>query len=204
MNMIKKFAIAATIAAGALATSVSAAPITAGGFTYTPDGAPFSLEAAALETDSVAAVLNPGGPLSTTLDLNTNVSGEMNNGTDLDGGTIWFRFVSSVAGLFAVNTSTTNDANSYEDLRISWCADADASGCIGELAFIEEPVSGVKMSTYFAAAGEVQWLVATWSGVTGTNNNLDFKVTTTVPVPAAGLLLLAGLGGLGAMKRRKG
>ncbi len=203
MNMMKTVAIAATLAAGSFATTANAASVTVNGMTYDDGGAPFDLRLFDLEVGGSSNHTHA----SNLIDNGTSLSGNLNSGASSDGGGISFRFTSAIAGLFAVSTNTTNLGGAFQDLRISWCASEGGPGaitCVGEEAFIEEPVGGASLVANFMNAGDVKYLVATWSSVVGVDQNLDFKVVGQVPVPAAGLLLLAGLGGLGAMKRRKG
>lgn len=190
---------AATVASGLIASSAFAATVTNDGYRFDPDPTPFNLEAHTLTVGGSS--VSPS--LSNSLDIGTNLSGELNNGTNTSGGSIAFQFVSAVAGLFGVNTSTSNTAGSYTDLRISWCDSVAASGCVGENAFIVEPISGENLVTLFDDIGTEKWLYASWSGVASQNENLDFRVVSQIPVPAAGILLLTAIGGAAALRRRK-
>ena len=87
---------------------------------------------------------------------------------------------------------------------MSWIAVSDSFVLASTI--VTPPV--VSLGTNFAFCGILceddskQWLEFSWDdSVKGAG--FDFEVAAPVPVPAAGLLLLAALGGLAALRRRK-
>ena len=65
---------------------------------------------------------------------------------------------------------------------------------------------GGSLSTIFSGPGtpDEQYVVLTWSGFSSQSGDLQVSVqVSTIPVPAAGLLLLTAIGGVTALRRRK-
>ena len=92
----------------------------------------------------------------------------------------------------------------FSGLTMSWIAVSDSFVLASTI--VTPPV--VSLGTNFAFCGILceddskQWLEFSWDdSVKGAG--FDFEVAAPVPVPAAGLLLLAALGGLAALRRRK-
>ncbi len=85
-----------------------------------------------------------------------------------------------------------------------------AGGCTGALS---DTTGNIDLSEYFSfgsyVPGEIVSLTIEWFGVTTSTPgghlvaDFQFDAITTVPVPAAGFLLLGALGGLGMMRRRR-
>lgn len=85
----------------------------------------------------------------------------------------------------------------FQNLTMSW-VDAATNTILATTAV----TSGVtNLTSTFTAPSLSQNLVFSWTGSTA-NVGFDFDVSA-VPVPAAGLLLLTALGGLGIARRRK-
>ncbi len=92
----------------------------------------------------------------------------------------------------------------FSGLTMSWIAVSDSF----VLASTAVTPPNVSLGTNFAFCGVLcgddtkQWLQFSWDNSTK-GAGFDFEVVAPVPVPAAGLLLLAALGGLTALRRRK-
>jgi hypothetical protein len=190
-------------AAAAIAlTPFTASATTVGGYTYTPDAAPFNLEFYDLYDGAI-----PVGSVPATNNMLSDgsiLSGNLFTGTSTGGGGIVFKFTAAEAGLFAVNVSTTNPGSPFDNLRISWCTGtAVGAQCIDEESFIEEPLDDIELVTNFGNIGDMKFLVANWTGVSENASNLDFRVAAAVPVPAAVWLFGSGLLGLVGIARRK-
>lgn len=123
-------------------------------------------------------------------------------------GTFSWEFESNTAPFSAIGTTTelVVGSGTFGAISIAWFSDAALTTMIGAATDLVEVISGVwvgaSTTTYTGPTPESRYLALTWSGFTG--SEFDVNVTVNeVPLPAAGFLLLGGLGGLVAMKRRK-
>ena len=90
--------------------------------------------------------------------------------------------------------STLEFTGKFKGLTVTWDS---------VVLVLTAPVAGIRsvlLPTTFFATGDLKSLVVAWTSVVG-KATINVQLST-VPVPAAGLMLLAGLGGLGALRRR--
>lgn len=128
---------------------------------------------------------------------NVEFTGEVRSGLGGAGSwTVTFNASGAGAGTALVTIGPINLANNWTDLMVGW------SG--GE----SKPVGAIEttVSTIFADPDSLsQMLVISWTD-SEARNGFDVEGTVSVspiPLPAAGLLLLGGLGALGFAGRRK-
>ena len=106
-------------------------------------------------------------------------------------------------------TSTLEFSGKFIGLTVTWDS---------VLLVLTTPIAGIRSAllpeTAFSG-GDLKSLVISWTNVQGLScsskkpkvctgdGTINVQLTTSaVPVPAAGLMLMAGLGGLGALRRR--
>ena len=91
--------------------------------------------------------------------------------------------------------STLEFTGKFKGLTVTWDS---------VVLVLTAPVAGIRsvlLPTTVFSTGDLKSLVVAWTSVVG-KATINVQLST-VPVPAAGLMLLAGLGGLGALRRRK-
>lgn len=108
-------------------------------------------------------------------------------------------FTSSVDPLGAQALATIGPIafKQFTNLTLSWLSAADM--ILSTTAIT--PLT-TTLSTVFTAPNETQKLRLSWTDSTA-GAGFDFEVAASVPVPAAGLLLMTALGGAAALRRRK-
>jgi hypothetical protein len=160
---------------------------------------PFGASAATLLVDGGTYNLSSDIEFSGTWNISTTCTETCDN-------RVTFGFNSGgvpAATAFAV---TLDSVQTFVDsLTATWSSLANGAGTVYTTA-TTVPVNGVaqllNISTAFPPSP--QWLTVSWTGepAVGQSALLNVEVAP-VPVPAAGLMLVAGLGGLAALKRRK-
>lgn len=171
--------------------------------TFKTAAATFALAALLPVAASAATAMVDGGVYDLSTDNEFNFAGNTGDANAADD-YVSFGFASGgLVGatsfsvlLDAVNTDIT-------EITATWSSGINGTGTVYETA-VSGLVAGVAQildfNTVFSA-GDPQWFSLTWNG--SDDNALISVEVAPVPVPAAGFLLLGGLGGLAAMKRRK-
>lgn len=108
--------------------------------------------------------------------------------------------VLTLAGLASVS-------NAASSITVEHFVDVDGSGFVqagADLVFAS--VTGSAATAGYGVVDgsfDLQTVITIVTDAADTTANVNADIVASVPVPAAGLMLLAGLGGLGAMRRRK-
>ena len=145
---------------------------------------------------NAVTIVNGGGSYDITSD---NLFVGVAKDTDGGAGSYSVNFISPLDPVQGkANASVTPRIGGlFQNLTMSWVD--SATNTILATTAVTAGVSN--LTTTFTAPRLSQNLVFSWTGSTA-NVGFDFDVSA-VPVPAAGLLLLTALGGLGFARRRK-
>ena len=143
---------------------------------------------------------------------NTNLSvGEIWSGNaisesgDLNIATAW-KFT-ALEDLRITGTGSVNGVSAFvQPIRVSYSTDGTVGGITESFAF--SPVINDTQSYALTAKqlglGEMIYVLVEYAGALQADADIDFRLqTTAVPVPAAGLLFLSALAGMGFLARRK-
>lgn len=118
-----------------------------------------------------------------------------------------FRFDSGGApGAVAFNLIFDPIGFNIASFTATWSSEANGGGTVykSETVAGTYPATGIYDFQTSFDVGDPQWLSVTWTTTDQERALAEVNVEVApVPVPAAGFLLLGGLGGLVAMKRRK-
>lgn len=144
-----------------------------------------------------------------TLDPNNDIvdggvynlsNGPFNWGIDFEGGDV----AGSVEFTFVNDTSATGAASQGTVLQFTgeFFDGVTAAWTNGESETIASGTTGLFHVTTTIAFGASDTLTVSWGDVTGDFADIDLAVAA-VPLPAAGLLLLGGLGAMAASRRKK-
>ena len=123
------------------------------------------------------------------------------NAVDTGGSVVW-KFTASEA-LVALETNSLNPVTGFAGAMVEWNSQADGNGIsFGSISGLDL-IMGQALITSFAQ-DEMKFLIASWTDVTVDKANFDLRIDTqVVPRPASVFMLLAALGGLGAVSRRR-
>jgi hypothetical protein len=118
------------------------------------------------------------------------------------GGSVVWKFAATEA-LVTIETNSLNPVSGFAGATVQWNSQADGNGTsFGSISGLDL-IMGKALVTQFAA-NELKYLIASWTDVTADKSNFDLRIDTqVVPLPASVFLLLAALGGLGVVSRRR-
>ncbi len=193
VNALKTFALAAAATAAlAIAPMAANASVVTGGSGWT--GNP-SCSVTGSSADSWATVSVLGG---------ANFNSTFSNGDPA--GHLCFNFTNSSASAAAVTLAVAT-VNQYANLWGFTNGVNLASEQLGNLWDVAQGENATKAFKFNIAANSTIFFDWTYGAAYATGFSLpqiNFSVTAAaVPVPAAGVLLLGGLGAMGALRRRK-
>lgn len=182
--------------AGALAFAAIAAPMTAQAVTITSTGVAGAFECS-----------GPGLTPAADIDVLAGASFDAVFDDGDAGGTYCFDLINTSASTVAVTLLATTVS---QIPGVSFFAGGVSTYAPTVAALNYTVAEGASFSaneTFLIAAGDsiiFDWTFGTATAAGGTKPEFDFQVfATPVPVPAAGLLLIGGLGGLAALRRRR-
>lgn len=157
--------------------ALALAPVAAGAVTVVSDGDSVTIGAGGTDREFVGAVVGAGGAGSWTVDFTATNDPLLANASATIGPIV---------------------AGTFTNLVMSWIRTADAT----VLASVGVSDPGASLGTTFASPSDLsQSLVLSWDGSLR-GAGFDVEVAA-VPIPAAGILLLGALGGLGVAARRR-
>lgn len=106
-----------------------------------------------------------------------------------------------------VGTGTVNGVSAFvQPIRVSYSTDGTVGGITESFAFspVVFDTQSYLLTPTLLNAGEMIYVLIEYAGALEADADIDFRLTTTaVPVPAAGLLFLSALAGMGFLARRK-
>lgn len=104
-------------------------------------------------------------------------------------------------------TGTVNGVAAFvQPVRVSYSTDGTVGGITESFAFspVVNDTQSYLLTPTLLDAGDMIFILIEYAGALQPDADIDFRLTTTaVPVPAAGLLFLTALAGMGFLARRK-
>ena len=204
--LIPMVAAAATFALPAAAATVSIDSfgtnqiVQAPGLTNTNPNSNTTSDTGAIGGERTIYVERESGPLNIT---GAVFGGSATVSTDsLTQGFAIFSWMPTAADLLDTSNDrvrigvSSYDVDTVYDLAVNGTSVQRNVTSVGNLDFMFSEFSGVEFSN-------VNSISLTISGPAGFDTTFEFIEATTVPLPAGGLLLIGGLGALGAARRRK-
>lgn len=159
---------------------------------------------------AVTLVPSPGGP--NLLTAYETYDAALNPISPVPDGSITYDFSIGVVpvALFGDVDVDVSPGASLTEFCAFWST--GPGGCTGALTSPGTSTGNIDLSIAFAApaytVGDIVSLTISWTGVTASPigslvADFQFDAISIVPVPASGFLLLGGLGGLAALRRRR-
>lgn len=104
-------------------------------------------------------------------------------------------------------TGTVNGFSAFvQPIRVSYSSDGTVGGITESftLSAVVNDTQSYLLTPTLLNAGEMIYILIEYAGALQPDADIDFRLATTaVPVPAAGLLFLSALAGMGFLARRK-